>query len=117
MSLASLMFPLARPVLHAMDAERAHGLTIRALSILPKGTPAARHPGLGVQAFGLAFPNPLGLAAGFDKNAEVPDAMLGLGFGFTEIGTPAPVPLERGPRRHQPHGLQQRGPCGGPGAA
>ena len=50
------------------------------------------------QAFGLRFPNPLGLAAGFDKNAEVPDAMLALGFGFTEIGTVTPRPQAGNPR-------------------
>jgi dihydroorotate dehydrogenase len=92
MSLASLAFPLARPLLHALDAETAHGITIRALSALPASAPAVAYPGLAVQALGLSFPNPLGLAAGFDKNAEVPDAMLALGFGFTEIGTVTPRP-------------------------
>ena len=98
MSLAALAFPLARPLLHALDAETAHGLTIRALSALPAGGPAAADPRLAVDAFGLRFPNPLGLAAGFDKNAEVPDAMLALGFGFTEIGTVTPRPQEGNPR-------------------
>ncbi len=54
------------------------------------GRPPADAPELGVRAFGLNFPNPVGLAAGFDKNAEVPDAMLRLGFGFVEIGTVTP---------------------------
>ncbi len=98
MSLAALAFPLARPLLHALDAETAHGLTIRALSALPAGAAAAGDPRLSVEAFGLRFPNPLGLAAGFDKNAEVPDAMLALGFGFTEIGTVTPRPQEGNPR-------------------
>ncbi|PZF78683.1 dihydroorotate dehydrogenase (quinone) [Aestuariivirga litoralis] len=98
MSLAALAFPLARPVLHALDAETAHGLTIRALQALPLAGPTAAAPGLAVEALGLRFPNPLGLAAGFDKNAEVPDAMLALGFGFTEIGTVTPRPQAGNPR-------------------
>ena len=98
MSLAALAFPFARPLLHALDAETAHGLTIRALSAMPAGAPAAADPRLAVEAFGLSFPNPLGVAAGFDKNAEVPDAMLALGFGFTEIGTVTPKPQVGNPR-------------------
>lgn len=98
MKAAALAFPLARPLLHALDAEAAHGLTIRALKLLPAGTAPASDPRLGVEAFGLRFPNPLGLAAGFDKNAEVPDAMLALGFGFTEIGTVTPRPQAGNPR-------------------
>src|SRR5580692_408003 len=53
---------------------------------------------LAVRAFGLNFPNPVGLAAGFDKNAEVPDAVLRLGFGFLEIGTVTPKPQRGNPR-------------------
>ncbi len=98
MKLAAFAFPLARPVLHAMDAETAHGLTIRALRALPAGTPEAARSRLAVDVLGLRFPNPLGLAAGFDKNAEVPDAMLSLGFGFTEIGTVTPKPQVGNPR-------------------
>ena len=98
MSLAALAFPFARPLLHALDAETAHGLTIRALSAMPAGAAAAADPRLAVEAFGLRFPNPLGVAAGFDKNAEVPDAMLALGFGFTEIGTVTPKPQVGNPR-------------------
>ena len=81
-----------------MDAERAHGLTIRALSMLPKAPPPAADPRLAVSLFGLSFPNPLGIAAGFDKNAEVPDATLGLGFGFAEVGTVTPLPQAGNPR-------------------
>lgn len=98
MSLGPLAFSLSRPFLHSLDAETAHGLTIRALNILPSlGAPVADEC-LRVQAFGLTFPNPVGLAAGFDKNAEVPDAMLGLGLGFTEIGTVTPRPQAGNPR-------------------
>jgi dihydroorotate dehydrogenase len=98
MSLAGLAFPLARPLLHALDAETAHGLTIRVLRTLPPGRPVAEDPRLRVEAIGLSFRNPLGLAAGFDKNAEVPDQMLALGFGFTEIGTVTPKAQAGNPR-------------------
>jgi dihydroorotate dehydrogenase len=97
LSLATLAFPLARPFLHALDAETAHGLTIRVLRMMPPARPAS-DPRLAVSAFGLTFSNPLGLAAGFDKNAEVPDAMLALGFGFTEVGTVTPRPQAGNPR-------------------
>ena len=98
MSLAGRAFPLLRPLLHSLDAETAHGLTIRLLRGFAPGTPRSSDRSLAVAAFGLAFPNPLGLAAGFDKNAEVPDAMLGLGFGFVEIGTVTPRPQAGNPR-------------------
>lgn len=98
MNLAAMAFPLARPLLHALDAETAHRLTIAALTHIPNRDAAASDPRLAVEAFGLRFPNPLGLAAGFDKNAEVADAMLGLGFGFVEVGTLTPRPQEGNPR-------------------
>jgi dihydroorotate dehydrogenase len=91
-------FALVRPLLHAVDAETAHGLTIRGLRALPPGRAPQDDPRLAVDAFGLHFPNPVGIAAGFDKNAEVPDAMLGLGFGFAEIGTVTPRPQAGNPR-------------------
>ncbi|MFE1598482.1 quinone-dependent dihydroorotate dehydrogenase [Methylobacterium sp. ID0610] len=95
--LASL-FPLARPVLHAIDAETAHRLTIRALSLLPAVPAPADDPRLAVSVFGRRFPNPVGLAAGFDKGAEAPDALLGLGFGFVEVGGVVPQPQPGNPR-------------------
>jgi dihydroorotate dehydrogenase len=89
----SLAFHLARPMLHAMDAEDAHRLTIKALSLAPAlGRGPITSPKLKRRVFGLDFPNPVGLAPGFDKNAEVPDAMLAQGFGFVEIGTVTPLP-------------------------
>jgi dihydroorotate dehydrogenase len=97
-TLASLAFPLVRPVLHALDAETAHRLTIRMLAMMPAAAPPVSDRALAVEAFGLEFPNPLGLAAGFDKNGEVPDAMLAMGFGFTEIGTLTPRPQDGNPR-------------------
>ncbi|CAH1677951.1 Dihydroorotate dehydrogenase (quinone) [Hyphomicrobiales bacterium] len=94
----SMLAALARPFLAQLDAETAHRLTIRALAALPPATPPRSDPKLRVEAFGLSFPNPVGLAAGFDKNAEVPDAMLGFGFGFVEAGTLTPRPQEGNPR-------------------
>src|SRR5437763_1690409 len=83
---------LARPVLRLLDPEDAHRLAIAALKFPAFATPAADDPRLAVRAFGLNFPNPVGLAAGFDKHAEVPDALLRLGFGFVEVGTVTPLP-------------------------
>ena len=89
---------LSRPLLRALDAEDAHTLAVRALRIMPLPRPAADARELAVRAFGLNFPNPLGIAAGFDKNAHVPDALLRLGFGFVEIGTVTPRPQQGNPR-------------------
>lgn len=90
-------FALVRPMLHAMDAETAHLATLRALQLMPCSRPS-HDTSLAVRLFGLEFPNPLGLAAGFDKNAEVPDAMLALGFGFVEIGSVTPLPQAGNPK-------------------
>jgi dihydroorotate dehydrogenase len=96
--LANLGFALARPLLQRLDAERAHRLTIKTLRLIPHGSQPTSDARLAVEAFGLSFANPLGLAAGFDKNAEVPDAMLALGFGFAEIGTVTPLPQVGNPK-------------------
>lgn len=95
MSLAARSYPWLRRALFALDPERAHRLTIAALRSLPSRKAAARLP---IRVCGLDFPNPLGLAAGFDKDAEVPGAILGLGFGFTEVGTVTPKPQAGNPR-------------------
>lgn len=94
----SLLFSFARPFIAAMDPEKAHGMTIAALRALPFATPQNDDPLLRTTQFGLDFPNPIGMAAGFDKNAEVPDPVLGLGFGFTEIGTVTPRPQPGNPK-------------------
>ena len=92
-------YRLAWPLIRVIDAERAHRFTISLLQRgLPFPAPRSDHPALRVRAFGLDFPNPIGLAAGFDKNAEVPDAMLKLGFGFVEVGSITPRPQEGNPR-------------------
>jgi dihydroorotate dehydrogenase len=86
------LYPLVRPLFFALDAERAHRLTIRALRAVPAGEPAKEDPRLAIRVAGLDFPNPVGLAAGFDKDAEVHAQMLGFGFGFVEVGTLTPRP-------------------------
>jgi dihydroorotate dehydrogenase len=89
---------LASSLLRRFDAEDAHALAVAGLKLLPPRARPRNDPRLRVHAFGLDFPNPVGLAAGFDKNAEVPDAMLGLGFGFVEVGTLTPRPQPGNPR-------------------
>jgi len=92
------LFSLARPALHALDPETAHHASIRALSLLPPRRPTPDDRRLGMTAFGLDFPNPLGLAAGYDKQCDVPDQLLGLGFGFIECGGVTPLPQPGNPR-------------------
>ena len=94
----SLAGRLLKPLLFALDPETAHGLSVRALQFMP---PMSTGPGdsrLRGTLCGLDFPNPLGLAAGYDKGAEVPDALLRLGFGFVEVGTITPLPQPGNPR-------------------
>ncbi|MBI3197178.1 MAG: dihydroorotate dehydrogenase 2 [Rhodospirillales bacterium] len=95
----AVWYSLADQVLSRLDAEAAHGLALRTLKsgLLPgdsKPDPAS----LSTAVWGRPIPNPIGLAAGFDKNAEVPDALLGLGFGFVEIGSVTPRPQPGNPR-------------------
>ncbi len=92
-----MLFAILRPALFALDAERAHGLALAALKFGPAGTPPAPGP-LAVKVAGIDFANPLGMAAGFDKDGEVPDALLGLGFGFAEVGSITPLPQPGNPR-------------------
>src|ERR1700689_2701904 len=89
---------LSRPLMRALDPEDAHALAIKALRFVPVPRQAADPSELAVRAFGLNFPNPVGLAAGFDKNPQVPDALLRLGFGFVEVGTVTPLPQAGNPR-------------------
>jgi len=86
------------PLLRWFDPEDAHRLAIQGLKLLPPARPRADDAKLAVRAFGLNFPNPLGMAAGFDKNGEVVDALLRLGFGFVEAGTVTPRPQAGNPR-------------------
>ncbi|MDK9697285.1 MAG: quinone-dependent dihydroorotate dehydrogenase [Siculibacillus sp.] len=93
------LYRLMKPAVFRVDPETAHGLTIRALAtgLTPKSC-RAPDPRLAVTAFGVDFPNPVGMAAGFDKNAEVADAVLGLGFGHVEVGTVTPRPQPGNPK-------------------
>ena len=86
------------PLLRWFDPEDAHRMAIQGLRLLPPIRQRADDPKLAVRAFGLNFPNPIGLAAGFDKSAEVPDALLKLGFGFVEIGSVTPRAQPGNPR-------------------
>nr|WP_298683241.1 quinone-dependent dihydroorotate dehydrogenase [uncultured Dongia sp.] len=92
------LYRLARPALFALDAENAHRLAVRSLALLPAGKPAAASSPLQQRLWGLNFPNPVGLAAGFDKNAECYRGALGLGFGFVEIGSVTPRAQGGNPR-------------------
>jgi dihydroorotate dehydrogenase len=104
----SLLYRLTRPLLFSLDAERAHHLgfgTLRAACALPGGAAlvgaswgAAADPALRVDAMGLSFPSPIGLAAGFDKDALGHAALLALGFGFVEIGTITALPQPGNPK-------------------
>ena len=89
---------LGAAALRRLPAETAHRAAIAALKFAPSAKAPPSDPRLAVEALGLRFPNPLGLAAGFDKNAEVPGAMLRLGFGFVEVGTLTPRPQAGNPR-------------------
>lgn len=96
------MYGLARPFLFGLSAERAHDVTLAALEaayrsgVNPLVSRAPRP--LPTKVFGLQFPNPVGLAAGLDKNGEHIDALLALGFGFVEIGTTTPRAQEGNPK-------------------
>ncbi len=92
------LWPALRPAIHLLDPETAHELTLAALERFTTRHPAASDPRLRTRAFAIEFPNPLGLAAGFDKDARAPDAMLGLGFGFVEIGSVTPRPQGGNPK-------------------
>ena len=105
-----LPYGAIRPFLHLFTPERAHGLAISALKMGLAGSSNEKDdPLLATTVWGLQFPNPVGLAAGFDKDAEVMDAMLGQGFGFVEAGsvTPKPQPGNPKPRLFR---LESKGP-------
>ncbi|HTV44160.1 MAG TPA: quinone-dependent dihydroorotate dehydrogenase [Stellaceae bacterium] len=98
------LYPLIRPVLHRLPRELAHKAGLCALGVglgrvwSGAAAPRSGSPSLGQRLWGLDFPNPVGLAAGFDKDARVPDAALRLGFGFVEIGTVTPRPQPGNPK-------------------
>ena len=92
-----MMFPLLRPALFALDPEFAHGLSIAALKRLPLSK-VRIDPALRTTMAGIDFPGPVGAAPGYDKNGEVPDALLRLGFGFAEVGTVTPLAQAGNPK-------------------
>ncbi|MEL6966111.1 MAG: quinone-dependent dihydroorotate dehydrogenase [Pseudomonadota bacterium] len=94
-----MLFKLAQPLLFGLDAERAHTLTLAGLKtgLAPRFAPA-QDTRLAVALAGLSFPNPLGMAAGFDKDGEVPLALINMGFGHAELGTVTPRPQPGNPR-------------------
>lgn len=98
--LGAAAYPVARPLLFRCSAEFAHAATVRGLAVAQAaglaGTKAP--PGQPVQAMGLEFPNPVGLAAGMDKDAEAIDAFGAMGFGFVEVGTLTPKPQPGNPK-------------------
>ena len=96
------MYAFARPFLFGLDAERAHGLGLASLEAAYRsglgGLLASPPQPLPTKAFGLVFPNPVGLAAGLDKNGAHVDALQALGFGFIEVGTVTPRPQSGNPK-------------------
>jgi dihydroorotate dehydrogenase len=93
-----MFYAFARPLLFLADAERAHNLSLAALKLAPLPSLVVRDERLVQAVAGLRFPSPVGLAPGYDKNAEVPTEILRLGFGFTEVGTLTPLPQEGNPK-------------------
>ncbi len=93
------LYGLARPMLFLLPPEDAHEATLKSLErgLFPRSAAGVRRE-IATTAFGLDFPNPLGIAAGFDKDARVPDAVLGMGCGFAEIGTVTPLPQLGNPK-------------------
>ncbi len=92
------LYPLIRPLMFALDAERAHRAAIDALNFAHRMPPRRFAASLRTRVAGIDFPSPVGLAAGFDKDAQVVEAMLGLGFGFVEVGTVTPRPQSGNPK-------------------
>ncbi|WP_018229379.1 quinone-dependent dihydroorotate dehydrogenase [Methyloversatilis universalis] len=93
-----MLYPLLRPLLFSLDAEHAHELTLGTLSKHPGLVPQQRIAANPVRVMGIDFPNPVGLAAGLDKNGAAIDGLARLGFGFIEIGTITPRPQPGNPK-------------------
>ncbi len=93
-----MLYDIARPLLHRIDPETAHRLTLKGLQLMPARAQAPDDAALAVNLWGRHFPNPVGLAAGFDKNAEVIAPMFSFGFGFVEAGTVTPKAQDGNPR-------------------
>lgn len=98
MMLNPALYALIRPLLFRFEAEKAHGLALSALRRRNSHSAPAFDPALSTSVAGLHFPAPVGMAAGFDKDGEVPDGLLSLGFGFAEVGSITPLPQPGNPR-------------------
>ncbi len=92
-----MLYAALRPLLFTLDAEHAHRLTIAGLKAIPHAPSAMTSPILASKVAGIDFPNPVGLAPGFDKDAEVAGKVARLGFGFAEVGTLTPLPQSGNP--------------------
>ena len=88
----SIFHTLGLGLVKALPPERAHRAALKALKLGLGPKHSKDYPSLKTEIAGLTLPNPIGLAAGFDKDAEVPDAMLAAGFGFVEAGSVTPLP-------------------------
>jgi dihydroorotate dehydrogenase len=97
-----MLYDLARPLLFRLDPETAHDLAFPSFRLMQRmglsGLPGRPLPGAAVRVMGIDFPNPVGLAAGLDKNAEYIPLLAGFGFGFLEVGTVTPRPQPGNPR-------------------
>jgi len=93
-----MLYSLLRPALFRLDAESAHGLAIKGLKLAAPGKAPRWPDSLASKVAGIHFPNPVGMAAGFDKDGEVPDELLALGFGFAEVGSITPLPQAGNPK-------------------
>ncbi len=92
-----MLFRFLRPAIFSLDSEKAHRLGVAALKASPLRATSQTGPAA-IEIAELHFPNPVGVAAGFDKDAEVPDQLLDLGFGFTEVGSITPRPQAGNPK-------------------
>ena len=104
-----MVYSLLRPALFLLDPEHAHTLSLAGLKLLPGRAQVHTDGPLAISVAGLTFPNPLGMAAGYDKDGEVPDALLGLGFGFAEVGSITPLPQAGNPRPRLFRLIEDRG--------
>ncbi len=93
-----MLYDIAKNFIFTLEAERAHGLTIAGLKAVPMGPAPDSDPVLATTVAGLDFVNPIGMAPGFDKNGEVPDALIRMGFGYAEVGTLTPRPQAGNPK-------------------
>src|ERR1700712_1004890 len=93
-----MIYRLLRRLLFQLDAETAHGVALAMLKLPLPGRFALPDGPLAIRVAGMSFPNPLGMAAGFDKDGEVPGALLRLGFGFAEVGSITPLAQAGNPR-------------------